>query len=149
MTSKPHSKSSSPHSGLSRRSVLTTAAALPLLSLPRIRTGWAQGLSEGVATFGLILTILLTLRARPEAVPLSVGLYITAAYWFTASTSFANPAVTIARALTDSFSGIAPAYVPLFIVAQLIGAVLAFGVARSLMPDTASTHKAAHLRAAE
>ena len=81
--------------------------------------------AEGVATFGLILTILGTLRSRADMVPLAVGLYIASAYWFTASTSFANPAVTIARSLTDTFAGINPAGVPAFIVAQLIGAGLA------------------------
>ncbi len=89
------------------------------------RTGIGQWFSEGVATFGLLLTILGTLRARPVAVPMAVGLYITAAYWYTASTSFANPAVTIARSLTDTFSGIQPAHAPLFIAAQLVGALLA------------------------
>lgn len=96
---------------------------LPLLQLSqKVRSGASQGLSEWVATFGLILTILLTLRARAEAVPVSVGLYITAAYWFTASTSFANPAVTIARALSDTFAGIRMEDVPLFIAAQFAGA---------------------------
>ncbi len=91
----------------------------------KIRTGGSQWFSEGVATFGLVLAILATLRARPSAVPMAVGLYITAAYWFTASTSFANPAVTIARSLTDTFSGIYPAHAPMFIAAQLVGAVIA------------------------
>ena len=90
-----------------------------------VRTGSAQWFSEGVATFGLVATILGTLRWRPEAVAYMVGLYITAAYWFTASTSFANPAVTIARSLTDTFSGIYPAHAPGFILAQLIGAIVA------------------------
>ena len=90
-----------------------------------VRTGGAQWFSEGVATFGLVATILGTLRWRPEAVAYMVGLYITAAYWFTASTSFANPAVTIARSLTDTFSGIYPAHAPRFILAQLIGAIVA------------------------
>lgn len=98
----------------------------PPLQLSRnIRTGGAQWLSEGIATFGLVLTILATLRARPAAVPMAVGLYITAAYWFTASTSFANPAVTIARSLTDTFSGILPAHAPMFIVAQFAGGLVA------------------------
>jgi glycerol uptake facilitator-like aquaporin len=91
----------------------------------KVRTGPAQWFSEAVATFGLLLTIFGTLRNRPQAVPFMVGAYITAAYWFTASTSFANPAVTIARAFTNSFSGIAPAHAPAFIAAQLIGALLA------------------------
>ena len=90
-----------------------------------VRTGGAQWFSEGVATFGLVATILGTLRWRPEAVAYMVGLYITAAYWFTASTSFANPAVTIARSLTDTFSGIYPAHAPGFIQAQLVGAIVA------------------------
>jgi glycerol uptake facilitator-like aquaporin len=91
----------------------------------KARSGPSQWFSEGVATFGLLLTILGTLRSRPRTVAWMVGLYITAAYWFTASTSFANPAVTIARAFTGSFSGIAPASVPMFIVSQIAGAWLA------------------------
>ena len=94
----------------------------------KARTGSGQWLAEGVATFGLVATILATLKARPSAVAAMVGLYISAGYWFTASTSFANPAVTIARAFTDTFSGIAPAHMPAFIVAQLVGAVLATGL---------------------
>jgi len=102
---------------------------LPLLELAvKSRTGAAQWFAEGVATFGLIVTILAVARFRGEAIPVAVGLYITAAYWFTASTSFANPAVTIARALTDSFAGIAPGDVPMFIVAQLVGASAGLGV---------------------
>jgi glycerol uptake facilitator-like aquaporin len=92
------------------------------------RTGASQWFSEMVATFGLVAAILGTARWRPEAVPFAVGLFIAAAYWFTASTSFANPAVTIARALTDTFSGIGPAHVPAFIIAQILGAVLATGL---------------------
>ena len=91
----------------------------------KLRAGPAQGLSEVVATFGLVACILGSLRFRPEATPTIVGLYITSAYWFTASTSFANPAVTIARTISDTFAGIAPASAPQFILAQLIGAVLA------------------------
>ena len=87
---------------------------------------------RAIATFGLILTILGTVRHRPAWVPASVALYITAAYWFTSSTSFANPAITIARSLSDSFAGIAPADVPMFIVAQLAGAGLAALTARFL-----------------
>jgi glycerol uptake facilitator-like aquaporin len=93
------------------------------------RTGGGQWLSEAVATFALVFTILMTLRARPEAVPIAVALVITAGYWFTASTSFANPAVTIARSLTDSFSGIAPLDVLPFIAAQFAGAVIGRSVA--------------------
>jgi glycerol uptake facilitator-like aquaporin len=85
-----------------------------------------------VATFGLIITILGTIRARPEAVSFTVGLYITAAYWFTASTSFANPAVTVARALTDTFAGIAPSGVPAFVLAQIAGAAAALVAASFL-----------------
>ena len=91
----------------------------------RERSGGAQWFSEAVATFGLVAAILGTLRWRPEAVPYAVGLFITAGYWFTASTSFANPAVTVARSFTDTFSGIAPAHAPAFILAQFAGAVLA------------------------
>ena len=94
----------------------------------KLRAGWPQGLSEAVATFGLIATILGSLRFRPDATPMMVGLYITAAYWFTASTSFANPAVTIARSMSNTFAGIAPSSVPLFVAAQLVGAAIAAGV---------------------
>ncbi|MBO6506582.1 MAG: aquaporin family protein [Kordiimonadaceae bacterium] len=92
------------------------------------RASIGQWISEGVATFGLLMAILGCLRHRAEAVPYAVGLYITAGYWFTASTSFANPAVTIARSMTDSFSGILASDVPAFIAAQLMGAFLAFFV---------------------
>lgn len=106
----------------------------PLLQVSaHVRTGAAPWFSEGVATFGLVAVILAGVRFRAEAVPMLVGLYITAAYWFTASTSFANPAVTIARAFTDSFSGIRPVDAPLFIAAQLIGAVLALLLMRWLL----------------
>ena len=88
-----------------------------------VRSGGGQWLAEAVATFGLVLTIFGIVRFRPDSVAMAVGLYITAAYWFTASTSFANPAVTIARAFSDSFAGIAPSSVPAFIVAQLLGAL--------------------------
>ena len=91
----------------------------------KLRDGPAQAFSEGIATFGLILAILGSIRFRPDATPMIVGLYITAAYWFTASTSFANPAVTLARSLSNSFAGIAPASAPAYIGAQLVGAVLA------------------------
>lgn len=89
------------------------------------RTGLGQWTGEFVATFGLIGTILCCLKAKPEAVPMAVGLYITAAYWFTSSTSFANPAVTIARSLSNTFAGIAPLDVAAFIAVQLTAAVLA------------------------
>jgi glycerol uptake facilitator-like aquaporin len=97
-----------------------------------VRTGFAQWLSEGVATFALVLTILGTLRARPALVPATVALVIVAAYWFTASTSFANPAVTIARALSDTFAGIAPNDALLFILAQMIGGLVAWLAAERL-----------------
>ncbi len=100
-----------------------------------IRTGYGQFIAEIVATFGLLMTILGGLKYRAEAVPTLVGLYITAGYWFTASTSFANPAVTLARGLTDSFSGIRPIDMPLFWVAQTLGAVLAFYAMGALMAD--------------
>jgi len=90
-----------------------------------VRTGAGQWFAEGVATFGLLLTIFGCVAHAPSAVPYAVGLYITSAYWFTASTSFANPAVTLARSLSDTFAGIAPAGVLAFIAAQLLGAALA------------------------
>ena len=99
----------------------------------KARTGPAQWFAEIVATFGLVSTILMTLRWRPDAVPYTVGLFITAAYWFTASTSFANPAVTIARSFTDSFSGIAPDHVPAFVISQCIGAAIAVALAAWLL----------------
>jgi glycerol uptake facilitator-like aquaporin len=101
----------------------------------KIRSGGGQWFAEFVATFGLVLTILATRKARESAVAMSVGLYITAAYWFTASTSFANPAVTIARSFTDSFAGIRPVDAPLFIVAQLAGALVASTVCLWLLAD--------------
>ena len=91
----------------------------------KLRTGPAQWFSEVIATFGLLMAIFGGLRWRPEFVPYSVGLYITAAYWFTASTSFANPAVTFARSFSDTFSGIMPDHMPAFIISQLAGAALA------------------------
>jgi glycerol uptake facilitator-like aquaporin len=105
--------------------------AEPILQVSvKLREGPAQGFSEAVATFGLVATILGCVKFRPDFTPLAVGLYITSAYWFTASTSFANPAVTVARCLSDTFAGIAPGSAPLFIAAQLVGAlaaVAAFG----------------------
>ena len=99
---------------------------MPLLQESQnMRTGGAQWLSEFVATLGLLTVIFGGLRWRPDAIPALVGFYITAAYWFTASTSFANPAVTIARSFTDSFSGIMPAHAPGFILAQLAAACIA------------------------
>ena len=106
---------------------------LPVLQVSRhVRSGPAQWLSEGIATFGLVLVILGTVRHRPAWVAPAVALYIAAAYWFTASTSFANPAITVARSLTDSFAGIAPPGVPGFIAAQIAGALLAVAAARLL-----------------
>jgi glycerol uptake facilitator-like aquaporin len=96
------------------------------------RTGSGQWLAEAVATFGLLLTIFGCVARRPLAVPYAVGLYITSAYWFTASTSFANPAVTIARSLSDTFAGIAPANVAGFVAAQLAGMAAAVFVAKWL-----------------
>jgi glycerol uptake facilitator-like aquaporin len=101
----------------------------------KARTGGAQWFAEGVATFGLVLVIFGGLKARAEAIPMLVGLYITAAYWFTASTSFANPAVTIGRAFTNTFAGIDPSHVAAFIAAQLLGALLALGLAGWLFND--------------
>ena len=99
--------------------------ALPVLQVStHLRDGPAQWLAEFTATFGLVLTIAGGIRFAPTAVPTLVGLYITAAYWFTASTSFANPAVTVARALTGSFAGIAPSSAPGFIAAQLLAALM-------------------------
>lgn len=120
--------------------ILGVWAAHLMFGLPIIqfsehsRTGIGQCAGEFIATFGLILTILGTVRMRPAAVPSSVALYITAAYWFTSSTSFANPAITIARSLSNTFAGIAPAGVSGFVLAQLAGALAAAGAARWLFP---------------
>ena len=117
----------------SPEAIAGTLAAHLMFELPLIqasataRTGVGQWLAEIVATFGLVGIILGGLRFRAEAIPWLVGLYITAAYWFTASTSFANPAVAIARALSDTFSGIRPADLPGFVLAELVGSVLAVG----------------------
>src|SRR5262245_21127300 len=97
-----------------------------------VRTGAGQWIAEAVATFGLVLTILGCVARAPAAVPYAVGLYITAAYWFTASTSFANPAVTIARSLSDTFAGIAPGGVAAFVLAQCAGMLAALLVTRWL-----------------
>ena len=105
----------------------------------KARSGFPQWLSEAVATFGLVLTIAGTAGRSREAVAGAVALYITAAYWFTASTSFANPAVTLARAFTPSFAGIAPLDVPAFMAAQLIGAVLAWRIGTLLFPSARTT----------
>jgi glycerol uptake facilitator-like aquaporin len=109
---------------------------LPLLQISATdRAGTGQWIAEVVAAFGLILTILGCLARNPAAVPMAVGLYITSAYWFTASTAFANPAVTIARSLSDTFAGIAPADAPAFIAAQFAGALLANFAAKQLWRD--------------
>lgn len=123
--------------------VVGVLAAQIMFDLPLVqasmtaRTGVGQWTGEFVATFGLIGTILCCLKARPDAVPMAVGLYITAAYWFTSSTSFANPAVTIARSLSNTFAGIAPADVAAFIAVQLVAAVLATGFFRWFLADPA------------
>jgi glycerol uptake facilitator-like aquaporin len=123
--------------------------ALPLLDASlKVRTGGAQWLAEAVAAFGLIATILAGIRFERTAVPWLVGLYITAAYWFTASTSFANPAVAIARSLTNTFSGIRPVDLPGFIVAELCGAVAAMVLMTWLLRaegEGAPMHKEAQL----
>lgn len=109
---------------------------LPTLQLSvKARQGVGQWTGEAIATFGLILTILGTTRHRPQWVPATVASYITAAYWFTSSTSFANPAITVARSLSDTFAGIAPADVPLFVFAQLLGAVAAAMTAKWLFSE--------------
>jgi glycerol uptake facilitator-like aquaporin len=100
-----------------------------------VRAGSGQWLAEAVATFGLLLTIFGCVARNPAAAPYAVGLYITSAYWFTASTSFANPAVTIARALSDTFAGIAPGGVAAFIAAQMAGMLVAVALARWLYPE--------------
>jgi glycerol uptake facilitator-like aquaporin len=109
---------------------------LPILQAStRVRTGIGQWAAEATATFGLVLLILIGVRKAPEKLPAAISVYIVGAYWFTASTSFANPAVTIARALSNTFAGIAPADAPAFIVAQLAGAALALLVAKALNPE--------------
>lgn len=109
---------------------------LPILQFSTtVRTGTGQWLAEAVAAFGLVFTILAGLRFRADAIPWLVGLYITAAYWFTASTSFANPAVAIARALSDTFAGIRPADLPGFIAAEFLGALIAMGFASWLLAE--------------
>ena len=109
---------------------------LPILEFStKARTGIGQWIGEGLATFGLIVTILGTVRHRPSWVPASVALYITAAYWFTSSTSFANPSITVARSLSDTFAGIAPTDAPAFIAAQLLGAALGALLSRVLFTE--------------
>ncbi|MEM6939251.1 MAG: MIP/aquaporin family protein [Pseudomonadota bacterium] len=111
--------------------------ALPVLQTSQTlyRTGGAQWFSEGVATFGLLFVIFGGLKSRPEAVPTLVALYITGAYWFTSSTSFANPAVTLARGFSDTFAGIFPGHIAMFIVAQLATVFVAHAVLRWLFDD--------------
>lgn len=110
--------------------------ALPLIETSlKVRTGGAQWFAEGVATFGLVVTILAGIQFARPSVPWLVGLYITAAYWFTASTSFANPAVAIARSFTNTFSGIRPGDLPGFIAAQIVGAVCAMAFAGWLLRE--------------
>jgi glycerol uptake facilitator-like aquaporin len=119
---------------------------LPILQASvTARTGTGQWIAEAVAAFGLVFTILAGLRFRSDAIPWLVGLYITAAYWFTASTSFANPAVAIARAFSDTFAGIRPIDLPGFIAAELLGALLAmvFGGWLLAEPKTVRSVKAA------
>lgn len=128
--------------------LLGVAAANTMFELPvvfasqRVRQGGAQLLSEFIATFGLLAVIWGCSRQRSSAVPFAVGAYITAAYWFTASTSFANPAVTLARAASDTFAGIRPADVPGFILAQLAGAAVATILFRWLVPSLPRTAEA-------
>ena len=111
---------------------------LPIIQLSaHLRDGPGQWLSEFIATCGLVLTILMTLRHRPASVPASVALYIAAAYWFTSSTSFANPAITLARSLSDTFAGIAPVNVPGFVLAQLAGALAAHWFERAVFAPPA------------
>ncbi len=123
-----------------------TIAAHLMFGLPlfepslKIRTGGAQWFSEGVATFGLVAVILAGIRFEQKAVPWLVGLYITAAYWFTASTSFANPAVAAARSITNTFSGIRPADLPGFILAELAGALCALALMDWLLRTRPTTH---------
>lgn len=105
----------------------------------KARSGLGQWAGEAIATFGLVLTILVTLKRLPGSVPASVALYITGAYWFTSSTSFANPAITIARSLSDTFAGIAPTDVPAFIAAQLTGMALAVLLGGWLASDRPAT----------
>ena len=120
---------------------------LPILQISQtVRAGSGQWIAELVAAFGLVFTILAGLRFRSDAIPWLVGLYITSAYWFTASTSFANPAVAIARAFSDTFAGIRPLDVPAFIGAELVGALLAMALAGWLLAEPKTT---AEMRAAQ
>lgn len=112
---------------------------LPILQFStKTRTGIGQWSGELIATFGLILTILLLLKHRASAIPAAVALYITSAYWFTSSTSFANPAITLVRSMTDSFAGIAPSDVLPFVMAQCVGTLIAIGCAHLLLRERSS-----------
>jgi len=121
--------------------ILGTLTAHLMFELPILQTaatgrhGFGQLLAEGIATFGLVATILGCRRARPDYVPMAVALFISAGYWFTASTSFANPAVALARSLTDTFSGIAPRDLPGFMIAEFVGALLALAAMRWLFKE--------------
>jgi glycerol uptake facilitator-like aquaporin len=132
----PHYVAAQIAGGISGTLIAHTMFTLPLISLSRhARVGGAQVLSEFVATLGLMCVIWGCSRSRSNAVPFAVGAYITAAYWFTASTSFANPAVTIARCLSDTFAGIRPLDVPWFVIAQFAGAFAATLLFRWLLPN--------------
>lgn len=123
---------------------------LPILQVSQsVRAGTGQWTAEVVATFGLVLTILCGLRFRRDAIPWLVGLYITAAYWFTASTSFANPAVAVARSLTDTFSGIRPVDLSAFILSQAVGALLATAVVGWLLAKPSTLARTANPTGAE
>jgi glycerol uptake facilitator-like aquaporin len=126
--------------GIAGAAVAHIMFELPLFEASvNVRTGISQWVAEFVATFGLVATIFGCIKARPEAVPYAVGLYITAGYWFTSSTSFANPAVTIARTMTDTFSGIAPVNAPAFILAQLIAAAVVVWVFGWLLDEKSAS----------
>jgi len=125
--------------GIAGAAVAHIMFELPLFEASvNVRTGISQWVAEFVATFGLVATIFGCIKARPEAVPYAVGLFITAGYWFTSSTSFANPAVTIARTMTNTFSGIAPVNASAFILAQLIAAAVVVGIFGWLLDDEES-----------
>jgi glycerol uptake facilitator-like aquaporin len=128
--------------GISGAIVAHLMFGLPLISFTgHVRSGPPQVLSEFVATFGLVSVIWGCSRLRSDAVPFAVGAYITAAYWFTASTSFANPAVTIARSLSDTFAGIRPRDVPWFVMAQFLGGLAATLLFRWLLPNLEESSK--------
>jgi glycerol uptake facilitator-like aquaporin len=133
--------------GIAGTMVAHAMFALPLIDASlKMRTGGAQWFAEAVAAFGLLATILAGIRFNRQAVPWLVGLYITAAYWFTASTSFANPAVAIARSMTNTFSGIRPADLPGFIAAELCGAVVALMFMNWLLRGTGEAAKTREAR---